>query len=303
MPAQALFDVGNNVQNFIGDQIQNAENRKWSEKMYKRQYEDNLHLWNLQNDYNTPQKQMQRYTEAGLNPNLIYGQGNSGNAGLIQSPNPQPRQFRHTPSSPPQISSIYDLKIKQAQVDNLKADNTVKLEEAELKRAQTNMLKTSELDRRFDYDFKSEFRGVSADWKKEQLRKLQNDIDLNTREDARKALLVESNLKTAARKYAESLASEAHTRADTLRIYKTLETIENRSVLDRLEIDLKRKGLTWSDPLYMRLASNALTALFDGKKIESFEKSALKGASFEEYYKERNNGNYGGKYKRQFRHQ
>ena len=36
----------------------------------------NLQLWNLQNEYNSPLAQMQRYSEAGLNPNLIYGQQN-----------------------------------------------------------------------------------------------------------------------------------------------------------------------------------------------------------------------------------
>jgi len=32
-----------------------------------------------QNEYNTPANQMARYKQAGLNPNLIYGQGNPGN--------------------------------------------------------------------------------------------------------------------------------------------------------------------------------------------------------------------------------
>lgn len=36
----------------------------------------NLELWNATNAYNTPAAQMQRYQDAGLNPNLIYGQQN-----------------------------------------------------------------------------------------------------------------------------------------------------------------------------------------------------------------------------------
>lgn len=39
----------------------------------------NLEMWNKQNEYNSPQAQMQRFAEAGLNPNLIYSQGSSGN--------------------------------------------------------------------------------------------------------------------------------------------------------------------------------------------------------------------------------
>lgn len=36
----------------------------------------NLDLWNLMNEYNSPAAQMQRYQDAGLNPNLIYSQSN-----------------------------------------------------------------------------------------------------------------------------------------------------------------------------------------------------------------------------------
>lgn len=40
----------------------------------------NLKLWNLNNEYNTPAAQMQRFKEAGLNPNLVYTQGTPGNS-------------------------------------------------------------------------------------------------------------------------------------------------------------------------------------------------------------------------------
>jgi phosphoribosylformylglycinamidine (FGAM) synthase PurS component len=43
---------------------------------YKRQKE----FWNMQNAYNTPKAQMERLKAAGLNPALMYGQGNVGNA-------------------------------------------------------------------------------------------------------------------------------------------------------------------------------------------------------------------------------
>lgn len=46
----------------------------------KYQNEQNIKMWNMQNAYNTPAMQMQRMQEAGLNPNLMYGQGTTGNA-------------------------------------------------------------------------------------------------------------------------------------------------------------------------------------------------------------------------------
>ncbi|WP_139366091.1 hypothetical protein [Elizabethkingia meningoseptica] len=37
-------------------------------------------MWNRNNEYNTPLAQMQRLKDAGLNPNLMYGQGTTGNS-------------------------------------------------------------------------------------------------------------------------------------------------------------------------------------------------------------------------------
>lgn len=39
-----------------------------------------IDMWNLQNAYNTPAAQMERFKEAGLNPMLAYTQGSNGNA-------------------------------------------------------------------------------------------------------------------------------------------------------------------------------------------------------------------------------
>lgn len=58
----------------------------WNEQMYERNLQDQVKLWNMQNEYNSPSAQMSRFADAGLNPNLIYGQGNSGNASGLNAP-------------------------------------------------------------------------------------------------------------------------------------------------------------------------------------------------------------------------
>ena len=55
-------------------------NYKYQDKLQTKQNQFNLDMWNLQNEYNSPQAQMKRYEEAGLNPALIYSQGNPGNS-------------------------------------------------------------------------------------------------------------------------------------------------------------------------------------------------------------------------------
>lgn len=46
-------------------------------QQWERENQANLDFWNMQNSYNSPSAQMQRYQAAGLNPNLIYGQSNT----------------------------------------------------------------------------------------------------------------------------------------------------------------------------------------------------------------------------------
>lgn len=53
--------------------------KKSNMELAKFQNDANLQQIDKQNAYNTPKAQMARYDSAGLNPNLIYGQGTPGN--------------------------------------------------------------------------------------------------------------------------------------------------------------------------------------------------------------------------------
>lgn len=52
-----------------------------NEQAAKNSFDRSIQAWNMENEYNTPAAQMERFQAAGLNPNLIYGQSNQG-AGL-----------------------------------------------------------------------------------------------------------------------------------------------------------------------------------------------------------------------------
>lgn len=60
----------------IGGSIGNKARRDEADRAFKRSKE----MFDYQNRYNTPAKQMERLKEAGLNPALMYGQGTTGNA-------------------------------------------------------------------------------------------------------------------------------------------------------------------------------------------------------------------------------
>lgn len=251
---------------------QNKKNRKFAENMYNRQKADNIEFWNMQNDYNSPQAQMKRFQEAGLNPNLIYGQGNSGPAGAIQTPDVQTPQTR-TPEwggaiqagGLSFINSIYDLEIKQAQIDNLKAQNNEIKERTLLMGSQRTNTDVLGKRNQFDLDFESEFRPISADTRRERLRQLRTSTDLSINEDIRRAAINATSVQEAAERILTMQAQrnvipyqKRQMTAQTAETYERIRQMQKDGRLKDLEIGLKDQGLTWQDPLWARKVAIAL---------------------------------------------
>lgn len=55
-------------------------NYSLNKRLQEQQNQFNIDMWKLNNEYNSPSAQMQRYQEAGLNPALMYGQVTPGNS-------------------------------------------------------------------------------------------------------------------------------------------------------------------------------------------------------------------------------
>lgn len=49
------------------------QNNKLTRELAQQQNQWNIEQWNRENEYNLPSNQLQRFVDAGLNPNLIYG--------------------------------------------------------------------------------------------------------------------------------------------------------------------------------------------------------------------------------------
>lgn len=59
------------------DAARNKKQWKFQQQAMDKQQQLNMETWRMQNAYNTPQMQMERLQQAGLNPRLIYGDGSS----------------------------------------------------------------------------------------------------------------------------------------------------------------------------------------------------------------------------------
>jgi len=109
--------------------LQNKRNMELS----KYQFDQNKQMFDYSNEYNSPAQQMKRYESAGLNKNLIYGQGTAGNA-----PNTLPQYqaptYRADYKPPADVSgainNFMNIKIQEAQLKNLQADRRIKEQDA-----------------------------------------------------------------------------------------------------------------------------------------------------------------------------
>lgn len=71
----AVGGIVSNALNISNQNKQNQNSQRHSWEMYAQQRRDAMSDWNMQNAYNDPSAQMARLKEAGLNPNLVYGNG------------------------------------------------------------------------------------------------------------------------------------------------------------------------------------------------------------------------------------
>lgn len=125
---------------------QNKKNREFAEEQAQNEFDRNVQMWQMQNEYNSPSAQMQRFKDAGLNPHLIYGQGNPGNASQLPKYN-APTWTGNTPQTDllSMLSLYQDIKIKQQQRDNIFFDTQLK-SELHYEKQLSNFLGQGEMD-------------------------------------------------------------------------------------------------------------------------------------------------------------
>jgi len=122
----------------------NQSQLSYSREMYDKQRADALADWNMQNQYNSPKEQMTRFKEAGLNPNLIYGQMTNSPVVRTSSPqsyNPTAPQVDLAQPANMALNTYYDTQLKTAQIDLVKAQADATMKEALIKAVTNDKLR------------------------------------------------------------------------------------------------------------------------------------------------------------------
>lgn len=218
LPA-AIGAVGQIGSNLLNNAAQN--------RIYEKQRRDNIEFWNMQNEYNTPAAQMQRFKDAGLNTKLIYGQGASGggNAGAISAPSKPQIDYSGIPNS---IASYFDIQQKMAQTDLLKQQKEVQVQE-ELNKA------LNRDDKYFDLWQKKRMADWSFDYLKEQVRKIAMERDVLA---ANNPVITENKDDIPA--------------GTTMSKVEEIKAKRIQNALNYAESELRKHGLSFRDPVWQR---------------------------------------------------
>jgi hypothetical protein len=155
--------------------IQNMELAKyqnnWQTAENERAYARNLEMWNMQNAYNAPTAQMSRLRQAGLNPNLVYGNGVTGNS-AGSAPQYEPAKIQRAHMEPyrgwnlglSDAASLYmAARQNKAQVENMEAQNKLIREQARTEGIRQGNIAMSTARSGFDLNLARQLRDVSID--------------------------------------------------------------------------------------------------------------------------------------------
>lgn len=262
----------------------NKKSREFSREMYNVQKADNLAFWNMQNEYNSPEAQMQRFKDAGLNPNLIYGQQNT--AGPLSSPDVQKPQFEvprygdAVPSALSAIDLITNLELRQAQVDNARAQNDVLRQQAVYIGSQISGTEASTKRKLLDYNLEQELYSTNIDARKEAVRRTRTEIDLATRKDIREAVQQSSNLKEAEQRILSAIQFRAQQRQnmaqsraevirigeDTKRITEQIENMRKEGKIKDLDVWLSKQAIRPGDNTWYRVVASLFDTIINSFK-------------------------------------
>lgn len=287
----------------------NKRSRKWNEKMYNLQRQHSLQDFAMQNEYNSPEAQMNRLRKAGLNPNLVYGKGADNTASPIRSSQveswkPQAPQLDLSGQGLNMVMGYADMQMKKAQTDNLKAQNSVLLQDALLRSAQVaNTTASTEKTReeipkvkaetaktsqdtessKFDLDMKSELRQTSIDAVRAQLQKTVAETD-KTKADTQYTLNQDERAKAqSAQSIQEGIERILTMRAERemnpykkAKLFEEVKSVQRDNRIKELDIKLKDAGLQPGDALWQRMLKNEVDRIQGD--IDNFKKSIRSSA-------------------------
>lgn len=225
----------------------NKKMRQWNEKMYAKQRADSLADWTMQNEYNSPEAQMMRLKAAGLNPNLVYGNGatamSSGGprSSSTGSWNPQTPDFGSMVSNG--IYAGLDMEIKQQQLENLKTQEKVMNTNVLKQTADIANIDTKTSRGKFDLGLLSDLRNTTISTAEANLRSIGAKTDIALAANERAIVMSGQSIAESVQRILNMRRSNAKTSAEIRQIDANISNLKRSGTLQQLEIDQRRLGI------------------------------------------------------------
>lgn len=236
------------------DQLLWQQQNAYNEGLWNKQNEYNERMWHMMNQYNSPMAQMDRFKEAGLNPNLIYGQTNQAPAITTAQQGRSNMGHNQMKGSPPPVQWNFDL--RQGILDYYQfkeqAARTNNLEEQNKLLAQDGILKTLEAVQKGIQNTKGQIelrtyadvQKTSLDALRLSLDKTKQDMSVQLRDISIKEQQLNSNLR------------ETATRILLMKGQTVNQALDAQ--LKQLDIELRRMGIQPTDGMLFRILGRVI---------------------------------------------
>jgi hypothetical protein len=261
----------------------NKKTRKWAEKEREINRQYALQDYATMNEYNSPRAQMQRFKEAGLNPNLIYGQSNEG--ATVRSTdqgkwNPEAPQFDIGSAAQAGLQQYYNVKMQDAQIDLMAKEGAVKTADVAMKTASTAEASARTAKTQFELGLAQELKQYSLQAAEANLRKMMVDtaaatqrMDLDLQKNEREALQSTASLRKNVLETLQLKAQNAKTEEERKNIIQARKNAELDQKLKEADLRLKEKGVQPHDNIIFRTGLQWLDGILskspaERKKIE-----------------------------------
>lgn len=229
---------------------------EFNSKQSELEYQRNLEKWQMENEYNSPAAQMQRYQEAGLNPNLIYGTGSAsaGNASAApaytaaryKAPHAEratvnPERFEFDPYQSIQVYNA--LSLQRAQVDNLAAQADLTKQEVLNRRIDNNIKAEQLTGHKLSNREKDTLYPILTERASIENRRLSNQADL-LRESTYKLRNEINHLQPLQRE----------------KLFQEVLNLRTLGDIRQFEFELNKIGINTRDPFWARLGARLVNA-------------------------------------------
>ena len=285
----ASMQTLNNMANIAHSGNLNRKNIALAREMNQKQREDSYIAaiaqrkwakedWDKTAKYNSPEQQMARLKEAGLNPHLVYGNGADAQVGdmrgtNISTPNydtPKHEMFDLNVGNP--LMEYIDLQARGQTSNNLSVMEEVYKAQAEKIRTETLVEAQNLKDKSLAYEIQLEVRDSTVAYQGLRNDKIKSDIDtqmfykkLATSKFSLEKLRVDieqSKLKLQKAKTEREMdvmlstiiqnnIENANTRMDTKEIQAHIRNMNLDAQLTAIHIQLRKLGLTPGTPEYV----------------------------------------------------